>query len=284
MFGSSASAAAPEGREEGGAAPAASRSYANGESASFSQGAQREEESASFSSFTSPAANAASTTPASLPSQDAAAGAEGAGARAEGIRALEEQVQSLDSDWDELQKLQYMTEEAAYSMVQSGSPHAGGPGGPGDAAAAAGNAQNFAAADTDEVDRRSVYVGNVDYSSTPAELQEHFKSCGTINRITIMVDKYTGHPKGYAYIEFNSEAAVQNALLLSDTVFKQRQIKVVAKRKNIPGFARGRGGWRGARMAGAGMMMGRGGRGTRGGFRPIYRPRGGFARGYGRPY
>ncbi|KYF39430.1 RNA recognition motif-containing protein, partial [Toxoplasma gondii TgCatPRC2] len=35
----------------------------------------------------------------------------------------------------------------------------------------------------------------VDYSSTPAELQEHFKSCGTINRITIMVDKYTGHPK-----------------------------------------------------------------------------------------
>ena len=31
----------------------------------------------------------------------------------------------------------------------------------------------------DEVDKRSVYVGNVDYEVTPEELQEHFKaSCG----------------------------------------------------------------------------------------------------------
>lgn len=39
-------------------------------------------------------------------------------------------------------------------------------------------------------------------------------------------------------------------------------LKVVGKRKNIPGFARGRGGWRGGRMAAAGMMMmmSRGGR------------------------
>eukprot|EP00070_Physeter_catodon_P026670 XP_028333564.1 embryonic polyadenylate-binding protein 2-B-like [Physeter catodon] len=100
-----------------------------------------------------------------------------------------------------------------------------------------------------------------------------------------MVDKFTGHPKGYAYIEFNSEAAVQNAILLSDTVFKHRQIKVVAKRKNIPGFARARGSWRGGRlsMAGGGGIP-RGPRGCRGGFRPIYRPRGGYMRGYGRPY
>lgn len=27
-------------------------------------------------------------------------------------------------------------------------------------------------------------------------------------RITIMVDKYSGHPKGFAYIEFGDEAAV----------------------------------------------------------------------------
>jgi polyadenylate-binding protein 2 len=50
--------------------------------------------------------------------------------------------------------------------------------------------------DKKEADGRSVYVGNVDYGSTPEELQEHFNSCGTINRITILCDKYTGHPKG----------------------------------------------------------------------------------------
>merc|ERR1719157_60696 len=51
--------------------------------------------------------------------------------------------------------------------------------------------------DREEVDKRSVYIGSVDYGSTPEELQEHFKSCGIINRITILVDKFTGSPKGF---------------------------------------------------------------------------------------
>lgn len=33
---------------------------------------------------------------------------------------------------------------------------------------------------------RAVYVGNVDYSCTPEELQMHFQSCGTVNRVTIL--------------------------------------------------------------------------------------------------
>jgi polyadenylate-binding protein 2 len=37
----------------------------------------------------------------------------------------------------------------------------------------------------------------VDYGSTPEEIQAHFASCGTINRVTILLDKFTGHPKGY---------------------------------------------------------------------------------------
>lgn len=49
----------------------------------------------------------------------------------------------------------------------------------------------------EEVDSRSIYVGNVDYGATPEELQQHFQSCGTINRVTILCDKFTGHPKGY---------------------------------------------------------------------------------------
>ncbi len=48
----------------------------------------------------------------------------------------------------------------------------------------------------EEVDSRSIYVGNVDYGATPEELQQHFQSCGTINRVTILCDKFTGHPKG----------------------------------------------------------------------------------------
>lgn len=90
--------------------------------------------------------------------------------------------------------------------------------------------------DREEVDKRSVHIGNVDYGSSPEELQEHFKSCGTINRITILVDRNTGQPKGYAYIEFADEQSVQNSLLLNGSLFRGRQLKVVQKRTNIPGY------------------------------------------------
>ncbi|XVE49527.1 hypothetical protein DITRI_Ditri01bG0089700 [Diplodiscus trichospermus] len=102
------------------------------------------------------------------------------------------------------------------------------------------SAQDPAAAATsqanrEEVDSRSVFVGNVDYSCTPEEVKQHFQSCGTVNRITIRTDKY-GQPKGYAYVEFLEPEAVQEALLLNESELHGRQLKVTAKRTNIPGM------------------------------------------------
>lgn len=133
----------------------------------------------------------------------------------------------------------------------------------------------------DEVDTRSIYVGNVDYGATPPELQEHFKNCGAINRITIMVDRFTGHPKGYAYIEFQDESSVARAVTLDQTMFRDRPLKVTPKRKNIPGLGRGGRGGAGPYRGGAMAMM-RGGGALRGGGRdraamgyfPRYRGRG----------
>eukprot|EP00915_Cephaloidophora_sp_WS-2016_P007068 GHVH01009560.1.p1 GENE.GHVH01009560.1~~GHVH01009560.1.p1 ORF type:complete len:269 (+),score=40.40 GHVH01009560.1:68-808(+) len=141
---------------------------------------------------------------------------------------------------------------------------------------------------------KSVYVGNVDYSVTVEELRDHFAACGAINRVTICVNKQTGSPLGYGYIEFTKPEGAGNALMLDETELKERIIKVALKRKNIPGMGRYSG--RGARggfmanqgnmneafqnmmvnpmmmsmmmsmMGGGGNMMGRGrGRGGRGG-------------------
>ncbi|KAI7856333.1 hypothetical protein BDC45DRAFT_503688 [Circinella umbellata] len=143
--------------------------------------------------------------------------------------------------------------------------------------------------DKEAVDSRSVYVGNVDYGSTPEELQAHFQSCGTINRVTILCDKFTGHPKGFAYIEFAEPAFINAAVALNESLFRGRLLKVSAKRTNVPGFA----------MRGRGGRGGFGGRGGRGGFAPGgmmpqyyghspaygYRGRGrGRGRGYFTPY
>jgi polyadenylate-binding protein 2 len=51
--------------------------------------------------------------------------------------------------------------------------------------------------DKEDIDNRSIFVGNVDYSASPEEIQAHFQSCGSINRVTILLDKFTGHPKGF---------------------------------------------------------------------------------------
>ena len=45
-------------------------------------------------------------------------------------------------------------------------------------------------------DNLSIYIGQVDYSTTPEELLAHFQPCGTVERVTIVCDKNTGRPKG----------------------------------------------------------------------------------------
>ncbi|KAL5973777.1 NAD-dependent glutamate dehydrogenase [Asimina triloba] len=95
-------------------------------------------------------------------------------------------------------------------------------------------------AEKEEVDSRSIYVGNVDYGCTPEEVQQHFQSCGTVNRVTILTDKF-GQPKGFAYVEFVEIEAVQNAILLNESELHGRQLKVSPKRTNIPGMKQYRG-------------------------------------------
>ncbi|CAO3624964.1 unnamed protein product [Mucor hiemalis] len=125
--------------------------------------------------------------------------------------------------------------------------------------------------DKEAVDNCSVYVGNVDYGASPEELQAHFQSCGTINRVTILCDKFTGHPKGYAYVEFAEPSFVNAAVALNESLFRARLLKVTPKRTNVPGFSargrgRGRGGFRGgmAPYYGHSPMHGYRGRGGRG--------------------
>ncbi|KAL9674099.1 hypothetical protein QQ045_030369 [Rhodiola kirilowii] len=94
---------------------------------------------------------------------------------------------------------------------------------------------NATLAEKKEVDSRSIYVGNVDYDCLPEELQVHFNSCGTVNRVTILTNEL-GMPKGFAYVEFAELEAVQAALALNQTVLHGRHIKVAQKRTNVPGM------------------------------------------------
>ncbi|CAL2031706.1 unnamed protein product [Caenorhabditis brenneri] len=96
-----------------------------------------------------------------------------------------------------------------------------------------------------EIDARSIFVGNVDFGSTVDELEAHFNGCGTIARTTIPKDKHTHRQKNFAYIEFEEKESVEMALIMHETMFRDRQIVVTAKRTNVPGMGAGRGRGRG---------------------------------------
>ncbi|CAO3645656.1 RNA-binding domain-containing protein [Mucor ambiguus] len=131
--------------------------------------------------------------------------------------------------------------------------------------------------DKEAVDSRSVYVGNVDYGASPEELQAHFQSCGTINRVTILCDKFTGHPKGFAYVEFAEPSFVNAAVALNESLFRSRLLSVKPKRTNVPGFsARGRGRGRGGYRGGMGGPPGYYGHSPMYGYRGRGRGRGGY--------
>ena len=65
----------------------------------------------------------------------------------------------------------------------------------------------------------------------------------------------------YAYVEFADPSLVANAMVLNESLFRGRLIKVTAKRTNMPGMAyrgRGRGRGRGRPFRARGRGRGRG--------------------------
>ncbi|XP_043464942.1 polyadenylate-binding protein 2-B-like [Leptopilina heterotoma] len=142
---------------------------------------------------------------------------------------------------------------------------------------------NMSVEDKMEVDNRSIYVGNVDYGATAEELEQHFHGCGSVNRVTILCNKFDGHPKGFAYIEFADRDSVQTAMAMDDSMFRGRQIKVMPKRTNRPGMSMTNRGPRGVRgYRGITRALSRGSAYFVG-YRPTRRPRS-YRRGYYMPY
>jgi polyadenylate-binding protein 2 len=74
------------------------------------------------------------------------------------------------------------------------------------------------------MDLTSIFVNNLEENTTEEELREYFKDCGTIEKITIRNDKMTGLL--YSYLQFTEQAAVEDAILLSDGMIRGRKIKV----------------------------------------------------------
>ena len=88
-----------------------------------------------------------------------------------------------------------------------------------------------------------VYVGNLAYSTTSADLEDFFAKYGAIAEVKLIMDRETGNSKGFAFITFDNETSAKNAIEANGTEFQGRNLKVsIARRKETGG---GGGGGRG---------------------------------------
>ena len=94
----------------------------------------------------------------------------------------------------------------------------------------------------------NIYVGNLSYEVTEADLEEAFKVFGEVETIKIIKDNDTGRSKGFGFVETSNNSEAQTAIDdLNDKEFKGRALKVNTARPrsgNRGGGRRGSGGGR----------------------------------------
>ena len=75
---------------------------------------------------------------------------------------------------------------------------------------------------------RKLYVGNLPYETTEADLETLFASAGTVASVTVMRERETGRARGFAFVEMETDADAQNAInKLHDSSFGGRNLAVV---------------------------------------------------------
>lgn len=72
-----------------------------------------------------------------------------------------------------------------------------------------------------------LFVGNLPYNVTEAELREHFSTIGPVSYISIPTDRETGRPRGFAFLEFKDRAQAEEAIrCFNNQAFKGRNLAV----------------------------------------------------------
>ncbi|KAI5850643.1 hypothetical protein BZA05DRAFT_59474 [Tricharina praecox] len=79
----------------------------------------------------------------------------------------------------------------------------------------------------DEQEKTSkIFVGGVSQEATESDFREYFLQFGRVLDATLMMDKDTGRPRGFGFVTFDSESAVENALNCPTLAIMGKQIEV----------------------------------------------------------
>lgn len=94
----------------------------------------------------------------------------------------------------------------------------------------------------------SIYVGNLSYEVSEADLTAVFAEYGTVKRVQLPTDRETGRPRGFGFVEMGTDAEEQAAIdALDGAEWMDRDLKVnkaKPRENNRSSFGGGGGGQR----------------------------------------
>ncbi|MDE3091373.1 MAG: RNA-binding protein [Chloroflexota bacterium] len=112
-----------------------------------------------------------------------------------------------------------------------------------------------------------LYVGNLSYNISEEQMRQLFSQAGEIKEVSLILDRETRRPKGFGFVEFNTQAEAEKAIqMFNEYELDGRKLMVNMARPREERGAGG-GGYRGGGGGGRGGGYGGGGSGGRGGSR-----------------
>ena len=57
-----------------------------------------------------------------------------------------------------------------------------------------------------------LFVGNLSYQTMERDIQDHFAAAGVVLNVNLMLDKFTGRSRGFAFVEFATPEEAQKAV------------------------------------------------------------------------
>jgi len=73
----------------------------------------------------------------------------------------------------------------------------------------------------------NIYVGNLSFDAGEADVRQLFEAYGQVASVSIIEDKFTGRPRGFAFVEMSTDAEAQASIAgLNSKEFKGRPLTV----------------------------------------------------------
>ena len=73
---------------------------------------------------------------------------------------------------------------------------------------------------------KSLYVGNLPFSASEDEVRELFAPYGTVESIRLVMDRDTGRPRGFGFVEMADDEAARAIQELNGTDFGGRTLRI----------------------------------------------------------